>query len=237
MWGELLLDFYLCEQLCFPEIRVFVFNIVFQGHQKQCEFFPVQLLSLTLKTVKVLVHHPPSATERNTLQLEESPGSFSALPTRMHTYKAPFSTVIQWNCHHFPLFQGRQEKAQNKLPTLKWKMCLRQLIGPSPHLHIHYLCVAHLFALRQLFLIMLRPLLLENNLFNQINLKAIYVVCLHVAERKRGLKKQHSMYRVLLIQPLKHKVFPKRLLAGRACHAGQCTRKRQTYLFCGSLWF
>lgn len=62
-------------------------------------------------------------------------------------------------------------------------------MGPGPHLHIHYLRVAHLFALRQLFLITLCPLPLEGNLFNQISLKTIYFVHLHVAERKRAGKK------------------------------------------------
>jgi len=64
-------------------------------------------------------------------------------------------------------------------------MFLRQLIVPSPYLHIRYPHVVHLFAFRQLFLITLCPLLLEGNLFNQINLKTIYFLCLRIAEEER----------------------------------------------------
>lgn len=162
---------------------------------------------------------------------EESPGNLTALPICMYTHLQSIlqccGSAVQPS---FPLFQRRQEKAQNKLPTLKWKMFLRQLIGPSLHLHICYLCVVHLFALRRLFLITLFPLL-EGNIFNQINLKTVYFVCLHVAERKRGLKKRqrsHSTYRALLLQLLKHKEVQNQLQAGsfpcRAAHQEQTNR-------------
>lgn len=148
--------------------------------------------SFPFRWQKVQAISPPSAARRNALQLERRAQGTSqhCLSACIHTCRASFNAAAQWYSHHFPLFQRRQEKAQNKLPTLKWKMFLRQLIGSSLHLHICYLRVVHLFALRQLFLITLCPLLLEGNIFNQINLKTMYFVCLRVAERKRGLKKK-----------------------------------------------
>lgn len=73
-------------------------------------------------------------------------------------------------------------------------MFLRQLIGPSLHLHIHYLRVVHLFALRQLFLITLWPLLLEGNLFNQINFRTIYFVCLCCRQERAEKSNEITQY-------------------------------------------
>lgn len=83
----------------------------------------------------------------------------------------------QQHSHHLPWCHRRQEKVQDKLQAFKWKMFLRQLIGQSLHSHICYLGDVHLFALCQLFIATLYPLLIEGNL-NQTSLKTICFTCL-----------------------------------------------------------
>lgn len=134
MWGELPLAFYLCKHLCFPGVVLFVFNSFLLASKAVCILS--RPITVHFWWQKVQVISPLSTAQRNALWLE-SLGSLTALPTHTCTHQQsilqPCDSVAQ------PSFQRREEKVQNKLPTHKWKLFLRQLRGASPHTHIYYL--------------------------------------------------------------------------------------------------